>query len=145
MKKNIKILTINAIINPILILFLLSSCTVFRSYKYEKRDYWVNNQYKNLNYIDTNKLQKKVDQKQGTGENLYSSANIIRNRTKYVMDGACRTHREMKNTLLTYFMEHSPSWETNRSSASQEIPSILWNPKFHYHIQNCPPPVPILN
>jgi hypothetical protein len=60
------------------------------------------------------KLKKKnVDQKQASGENLYSSANIIRNRIKYVMDGACKTHREMKNTLLPYLlthsMEHSPS------------------------------------
>jgi len=27
-------------------------------------------------------------------------------------------------------MEQSPSWEANRFSASQEIPRILWNPKF---------------
>jgi len=25
-------------------------------------------------------------------------------------------------------MEHSPSWEANSHSASQEIPSTLWNP-----------------
>ena len=31
--------------------------------------------------------------------------------------------------LLTYLMEQSP-WEANRFSASQEIPHILWNPKF---------------
>jgi hypothetical protein len=29
-------------------------------------------------------------------------------------------------------MEQSPSWETNRFSASQEIPHVLWNPKVLY-------------
>jgi hypothetical protein len=47
--------------------------------------------------------------------------------------------------LLTYSMEQSPSWEANRFAASQEIPRILWNPKVHYLIQKCQPPVPILS
>jgi hypothetical protein len=47
--------------------------------------------------------------------------------------------------VLIYSMEQSPSWEANQFVTSHEIPHILWNPKVHYHMYNCPPPVSILS
>jgi hypothetical protein len=47
--------------------------------------------------------------------------------------------------LLTYSMQHSPSWEANRFAVSQEIPRIWWNPKVHYHVYKWPPLVSILS
>jgi len=35
-------------------------------------------------------------------------------------------------------MEHSPSWEANSCSASQEIPCLLWNLNGHYCVHKSP-------
>ena len=41
--------------------------------------------------------------------------------------------------------EHRPFWKAVSFSASQEIPHILWNPKFHYGVHKIPPLFSILS
>jgi hypothetical protein len=84
-------------------------------------------------------------------ENIHCRNNI----KMYQLNGS--TKRELYSSLhisqLTYFItyllnyskQQSPSWESTRFAASQEIGRISWNPKVHYRIHNCLPPVPILS
>ena len=48
--------------------------------------------------------------------------------------------------LLTHSLHGAEcSLRTYQFSASQEISRILCNPKVHYRVYKCPPPVPILS
>ena len=47
-------------------------------------------------------------------------------------------------SVLTYSMVQSPSWEANWFAASQKIPRISRNPKVHYRTHKRPPHVSIL-
>jgi len=94
----------------------------------------------NLSYTESGKIKSSSRDKENMRSDsknyawLHGGMNVIRN----------NTHMFSPN-ILTYSMEQSPSWEANRFAASQEIPHILWNPKVHYCIHKCLPPVPILN
>jgi hypothetical protein len=50
-----------------------------------------------------------------------------------------------KLQALTNFMDLRPSWGPASCTATQELPSILWNPQVHCSVQKSPPPVPILS
>ena len=47
-----------------------------------------------------------------------------------------RNKRQWAHNTLTVVFNllngHSPSWEANRPSATQEIPPISWNPNINY-------------
>jgi len=51
---------------------------------------------------------------------------------------------EAEDTLINYMGQIS-SWESNSSSASWKIPSLLWNTKLHDHVHRSSPLVPVMS
>ena len=75
--------------------------------------------------------------------NLFFSSYITKN--GQVCEGQVKGDKNTY-TLLNYSQFGAKSsLKYNRFSVSQKIPSISWNPMFHYRIHKCPSPVPILN
>jgi len=73
---------------------------------------------------------------------------LTQNSTGFDKRLSCYLHMYLGTYLLTstltHFTQQSPFPGANRFAVSQEIPRILWNPKVHYLVHKCPPPVPIL-
>jgi hypothetical protein len=66
-------------------------------------------------------------------------------RMNVYITSACCGITKFDNHLTHSLMGLSPSWEAANCAATQELPSILWNQKVHYHVHKTPTLIPILS
>jgi len=58
------------------------------------------------------------------------------------LGGGVNSYENLRLTyILTYLLHGAEFLFRSKSVLSQEILHILWNPKVHYRIHKCPPPV----
>jgi hypothetical protein len=50
-----------------------------------------------------------------------------------------------ETNYIAHFMELNPSWEDVSCVATQQLYSILWNPKVYYCVEKGLPPVSVLS